>query len=640
MSKNVNPNTKKSSLVLLPVILLIGFVPLIVHTYSYNSNLSQFDWYPANSDQQVDFFFACKMIAIIVIGIVMAGILLYRYWVKKETLKFENCFYLLFGYALFVAMSALFSTHKYWVARGIYELFEPVWVVFIYMILCYYVYNYVNEEKQVYTILRWAGIGMAVVTLIGVFQYFGKDFFRTSFGKHLITSSKWWNQLDQLRFNMAEDTSYTTLYNPNFLSFYFGMLIPLIVCLFIGAKKWWHRIALVVAEVLCVLCLKGSKSDTGWMAIVAATVILVLVLLSRRKKLFIAGIVVLVIGIIASATLGMKTTAGQRIKDTVFGTYHMEERYALRSVETNDDNVTLDIRGNSLVVTYDTMDDGLLVVSCKDDAGNELSRTVTDETNQISTIDDAKYEGIQVQPIVLGENTPAVRLYIAGVTWDFLKDQEGGYYYCNPAGKAVKFPTVKTSRLFKEDAMSYRGRIWNNTIPLLGKHVLVGSGANTYMLEIPQDDYLGMNYIYGANSYDVKAHCWYLQQWVETGLIGTLLLLGFMLWYFVQSVRIYRRVRLHGVFTWTGFGLFAAVLTYLIAGIANDSNVCTAPVFWGILGLGIAVNHILVEKEGLFVKEAVEEETHTQADTAVETAPNKTVSSKKQSRKQRKNKKK
>lgn len=51
------------------------------------------------------------------------------------------------GYALFVAMSALFSNHKYWVAHGAYELFEPVWVVLIYMILCYYIYNYVQEEK-------------------------------------------------------------------------------------------------------------------------------------------------------------------------------------------------------------------------------------------------------------------------------------------------------------------------------------------------------------------------------------------------------------------------------------------------------------------------------------------------------------
>lgn len=61
----------------------------------------------------------------------------------------------------------------------------------------------------------------------------------------------------------------------------------------------------------------------------------------------------------------------------------------------------------------------------------------------------------------------------------------------------------------------------------------MGSGANSYMFEVPQADYISQNYSYGANSYDVKAHCWYLQQWVETGLIGTLALLVFCsgIWY-------------------------------------------------------------------------------------------------------------
>ena len=75
---------------------------------------------------------------------------------------------------------------------------------------------------------------------------------------------------------------------------------------------------------------------------------------------------------------------------------------------------------------------------------------------------------------------------------------------------------------------------------------------------------------------------------------GTLALLVFLFWYLVQSVRIYRRVDLHESISWVGFGLFAAVLVYMFAGIVNDSNVCTAPVFWGMLGLGLAVNRMPV----------------------------------------------
>lgn len=50
------------------------------------------------------------MIAIVIIGVVMAAILLYRHYVKKETLQFENSFYFLMVYGLFVLMSALFQS--------------------------------------------------------------------------------------------------------------------------------------------------------------------------------------------------------------------------------------------------------------------------------------------------------------------------------------------------------------------------------------------------------------------------------------------------------------------------------------------------------------------------------------------------
>lgn len=654
MSKQINQKTKMSNKVFIPIILLMGFIPLIVHSYSYNSNLSQFNWFPNGADSQTDFFFGWKMIAIIVVGIVMTGILLYQHFKKKQGLRFENAFYFLFFYAMFVAMSALFSNYKYWVVRGSYELFESVWVVFVYILLCYYTYHFVQEEKQIKFILCGAGIGMAVVTLIGAFQYFGMDFFKTGLGKHLITNPSWWDNLDSLSFNMIEGTSYTTLYNPNFLSFYFGMLIPLLVCVFIAVKKAWQRVLIVVAEVLCLICLKGSRSDTGWMALIVGAVILALVLLSRKKKAFCVALAIVLIGGVAAVVVGSKTEVGTRIRNTIVGTFRIDDRYAVRDIDTGDDSVMLNIRGNKMYVSYTTDASGVIVPTCVDETGQAIELTMTDADNQVYTINDERFAGGAIQPILLGdENIPAIEVSFDGIAWDFVETQEAGYCYLNKSGKLVKWEQIKNAKLFNEDAMSYRGHMWNLTIPLLGKHIFIGSGANTYMFEYPQADYLGQAYIYGFNSYEVKAHCWYLQQWVESGLIGTLALLIFMVWYVVQSIRIYRRVDLHESLSWIGFGLFAAVLVYLIASIANDSNVCTAPVFWGMLGLGLATNRMLVEKEKLFAKEevitvGVEGQTEipegvSGEETAKEdagAAKPKQTSNKKQSRKQRKNQKK
>ena len=404
---------------------------------------------------------------------------------------------------------------------------------------------------------------------------------------------------------------------------------------------------LAVAVVCCAICLKGSGSASGWMALALAAVVLILVLLSRKKKLFVVGAVVVVIGIIAASVLGNTTSAGENIKNTIVGTYRMSDRWALNGVETNTDDVVLDIHGNKLSVSYTVGEDGTTQISCKDSDGNELSQTIVDADNQVTTMDDSRFSGVQLQPVSFGDSLPGICATIDGVQWNFINTDENGYEYLNPAGKLVKFENPKVSKVFLDDAMSNRGHIWNKTIPLLGKHAFMGSGANTYMFEVPQEDYISQNYVYGANSYDVKAHSWYLQQWVETGLLGTLALLVFLFWYLVQSARIYRRANLHESISWVGFGLFAAVLVYMFAGIANDSNVCTAPVFWGMLGLGLAVNRMLVKKENLFAKEPVSEKNDvvveqndlkTEKAVTTETSAKK-QSGKKQSRKQRKSNK-
>ena len=633
---------------------MIGIVPMIVHTYQYDSNLSQFDWAASNGNVQVDNFFAYKMIGIIILAIVMVSVIIYRYFKLKEKLYFDNMFYLLLIYAMLVVMSAIFSPYKYWVVHGTFELFEPVWVVLGYIILCYYTYNFIREEKQIVYILSGISIGVVIITLIGDFQYWGLDFFKSDLGKYIIVSPKWWNQIDNISFNVDNHVSYATLYNPNFLSLYYGMLIPMIFCLIIAVKKIGLRILLIGLELLCVICMKGSGSSSGWIALVVGTMILFMVLMSRQKKFCYIGGAILIVVIVTGGIICNTTTVGKNIKDSIMGTYSFEERYALNKIETNRDDVKLHIWNNVLSISYSEDVDTATQLVCKDSDDAVLEMNLVDEEMQIYVINDTRFDNVKVQ-LINFDGIPGMRVYIDNACWSFAKMDEDGYEYVNNAGKAVKVEQIKEGHLFKEDAMSYRGHIWNNTIPLLGKHVIMGSGANTYMFEYPQNDYLGQVYIYGANSYEVKAHSWYLQQWIETGLLGTLALVGFLLGYIIRSIRIYRRVDLHKQLSWVGFGLFAAVLVYMIVAVANDSNVCTAPVFWGMLGLGMAVNRMLVAKENLFVKvEDTQTTENDNADVQQKNAAasviksvkaeikngNQKTSGKKQSRKQRKNQKK
>ena len=198
------------------------------------------------------------------------------------------------------------------------------------------------------------------------------------------------------------------------------------------------------------------------------------------------------------------------------------------------------------------------------------------------------------------ENTLAIRITIDDHQWVFAKQDDGNYKYFNAAGKYVDFPISNQAEFFNDDAVSGRGHIWNKTLPFLLKHIFVGSGANTYLLEIPQDDYLYKNYLDMNNNFDVKAHCWYLQQWIETGMLGTIALIIFYVCYFVSSIRILRKITFKENIHRICFALFIGLLTYMIAAIVNDPTVNVASMYWAVLGLGLAVNKMIVEKEHLF----------------------------------------
>ena len=109
--------------------------------------------------------------------------------------------------------------------------------------------------------------------------------------------------------------------------------------------------------------------------------------------------------------------------------------------------------------------------------------------------------------------------------------------------------------------------------------------------QYPQDDYVELNYLYGwgAISYNVKAHSLYLGNMIENGIVGTLCLVAFLAIYFVKGLKKYCRTYKPGVgdrFSYyLGLGLFLGCTAYMISGIINDSNVCTAPIFWAFLGI-------------------------------------------------------
>jgi hypothetical protein len=61
--------------------------------------------------------------------------------------------------------------------------------------------------------------------------------------------------------------------------------------------------------------------------------------------------------------------------------------------------------------------------------------------------------------------------------------------------------------------------------------------------------------------------------------------------YFISSLRLYIKGTFDNYFSRAGVSIFIGTIAYMIAGITNDSTITVAPVFWVLIGIGIAVNY-------------------------------------------------
>lgn len=587
---------KKRILELLPIVLALGFIPLLVHMHTYDCKLSQFDWFPNGSETQSDFFLYFKMVAIIIVGIVMVGMLLYKYGTDKRNFKWNNAWFCLIAYALLALLSALFSQYRYFAFHGSYEVFESIWVVLCYVLFCFYAYQMITSEADLKFVGKFAGIGIAIVTLIGLFQFFGADFFRTGIGKRLITNVSYWSHVDELSFTFPLKTSYTTLYNTNYLAFYFGLFIPITIILLLFTKGWKAKVGWGVVTVILMLTLIGSNSKSALLTLGFTFILGCVILLKKLKKYW--WIPLIGVAFLGTMVCWYASRMGglQNLYNAVFvGMDKSMYDYAITDIETNEDNVVFHVNDTKLFVSYNIDPEmNSFTMAATDEDGNTVPFH-QDETTGALYLEDEKFLDCQVMPIMIGEDV-AIQVTMDGKDWHFLK-KDDGYYYYNAFGKYVKMEHIEKSELFADNFFSGRGELWNYIIPRLKGSLILGSGANTFAMAYPQNNYIVKKYRGSETLFDVKAHNMYLQQWLENGLLALLALLIFYGWYFIQSFRIYRKIEDFDLISEVGLGIYLGTFTYMIIGVANDSNVCTAPVFWILFGIGIAINEIVKKSQ-------------------------------------------
>lgn len=580
----------------IPVVIAVGIIPLIirisVHT---NEELAGYTWLPQGFDRYADIFFACKAYTIEVLMALMVLLLLYNVFVKKEKLPKDRVLVLLLVYFFFVLLSGLMSAHLPLAFKGSFERFEPVGVIAGYLVIFYYSRSCVKSEDDLKFIVRISAIFIGIMLVLGILQGAGFDPFNLLVVKKLITPASLHDRLDNLQMMRDKGVAYLTLYNEDYLGMYFGLLIPVCVSLVFGASSKIGKAAAGVFTLVCMYVLWHGRSLGGWVSLAFTGIIAAMIVSNRSKKgAAVSWICLGVLAAILIVSLKWFPFVRDRVNRELSSSSSRVRK--VTGLETGDYGVVFRFfDGNELHCSFDFEDNDRLHVRFTDKDGNEL---IYHDDGEAMTLEERfMYADATVTPWQM-DDIKAAMFTIDDHQWPLVHGEDGTYYYLDSYMNLVKVKMDYSVGIFDDGFLSGRGAIWNRTLPILKRHIFKGLGANTFVTEYPQDDQVYLNYTYGwgYSEMNVKAHSLYLGNMIENGLIGTLCLMAFFVIYIIKGIQVYSRPvdgGKEGPFVYyLGFGLFLGCVAYLISGIVNDSNVCTAPVFWAFMG--ISVNNILL----------------------------------------------
>lgn len=587
----------KNIIFLIPIALLIIVVPLIMRLHVYNPNMEQFAWF-SSSREEYDIFLYYKGIVLTGIAALMLFMLLIRFITRNfPSLKKDYWLFFLFGYGFLTALSTLFSEYRYYGIHGMFEQFETVWVILSYCIVTFYTYITIRTSKDLNAIKTALFILLVFMCAIGISQFIGKDFFASELGKKIIIPEKYAYLREILNFKFSSSGThqvYLTLYNPNYVGVFTSLLLPIVIMLIPASQKVISKFFWSIISVLLLICAFGSGSKAFLISLIAIAIAAILFCRKFLIKFYIPILIAVCVFVVtirgAFAYIG--TDPVEYVKNALKIT---ETEHALDNIEFDEYDMIVTYNDTILKVRYVNIF-GRFIYEFRNDNDDILETKKTGDYTYV--LEDEIYDGLSFTYYAGFDDYDFIAsMKYAGQEIYFTIIEDEGPLYLTKALKPDTFTTSESAVFTKyEKLASGRGFLWSRTIPLLKDSLILGSGADTFTIMFPHNDYISR---INAGYYDqiiTKPHSMYLQIGVQHGVLALVCFIILCIWYLVQSLRLYFKLNLSDKTQLLGVGIMLGIIGYLILGISNDSTITIAPLFWMTLGLGFAVNKIVSVK--------------------------------------------
>ena len=593
---------------LLPLMAVVAIVPLIVWLHIYDSGLTDYDFFvPAEtyyeSGGSTDFFLYYKMVWFCVFAGIMALLVAVRMVRNKGRIEFAKVFIPLGVYAFLALLSSICSEYQPYPFTGVYEQFESVWALLGYCVVTYYAFLVIQTEHDFKYIVAALLAGTVLMLVIGITQAFFTDIYQSKIGAYLMMPAKY-AEAGEATFNFEKGRVYLSLYNPNYVGSYVPLLSALFLVLAFATRRIYMRIVYIAIYIGLLLTLFGAQSRAGIVGVVVSVVVMGILFGRRLFKNWFA--VALTVILLVGTFYTYNNYAGDIVTRRIKAAFDVNEtaEYNLTDIQTLDDEVIFVYKGNNLHVNYVyDYEGGDFTMHVYDDDYASVNVEVSDDSMTFSITDDERFSGITLGPQLITDDVIGFYTKIDGHMWYFA-DVDGSMYMYSPFGKFVKGTHSESAEWLERYSRlaSGRGYIWAKTLPLLKDNILLGSGADTFVFEFPNADFVSIyNGGYDGNLM-TKPHNMYLQMAVQTGVVSLVAFLVFYFWFFISGVITAFRLRKYSFCACCGIGILSGSAGYMVVQMINDSSITVAPLYWAFIGLGMACFRI-AKKESEAVNE-------------------------------------
>lgn len=578
---------------MIPILFVIGILPFITRLIVYESGLSKYSWFSDN-DITTDFFSYYKSYSFLVVAIVCTVILFFSFLLYKSSWKGMRAYIPLGAYSITSILSTIFSVDTHTSFVGGVGRFENLFVLLGYIILSIYTYQMVKRNEDFQVIIKVFIISITIMSIIGFSQMIGQDLLRFELIQKLIIPSDYWSDyLGAIKSHLSTNAVSLTLFNPNYASVYIAMVIPFFIALLITTKERGKKVLYLVIISLMLILLYMTYSRTGLVSLFVS--LLVLGYFYRNylkniwKQLLLASLLFLCI--LTTLDSFANFTFLSRIVSTFHSFKKNQFNYNLEDILTKQDSIYIRYKGEDLYVSFNNNTNEENDLHFSNEVGDDISYLYDSDSN---ILDLKPFDILRFKVENLNDVT-YITSKINNRIWRFSYNKETGYQYYNDLGK---YDTLKPIESFGFDdyqnIASGRGYIWSRSIPLLKENLFLGSGPDTYPLIYPQWDYVGKaNNCKTPYTIIEKPHNMYLSIALQTGMVSLIAILIFLFMYIIKSICLYRKCKWDNYVEGIGLGCLVACISYMVSGLFNDSAIQTSPIFWVLLGLGMAANHKL-----------------------------------------------